>query len=465
MKLQTFTATSLVMITTTTTTNRNGKQMSYAILITGETNEVGTHKQILIANHNNKNYAWTRKTNGGRGETNAWFDNDYVDVIATASSTHIVGEVLSSPLSDVDVYAIENGERPTVLIQKLTKQFGLRHKNTDTTKTIADVLVDVDSILNSNPNDLDKYRSDGRKDKSVTATKTSAPIATPIIQVVREEAKQDVLGGYSINVPTKEFIGHYIERSLVGNVKEQLMYDKAKKLKLNVLLEGGAGSGKTSSPIYYGYKNNQGVVVVSMSAGIEVGHFVGKTIIKNDGQVGWIDGVLVQAMKRGDILVIDELDFATPKIMQRLQDVLANRTLTLVENEGEVVHAHPDFLVVATYNNGYRGSQKVNQAVLDRFKIKLMFDYDTTIEKQLIKSPTLLQLAEQMRADSIQGIYETPISLRLLLAFQELSTEINYEFAVENFLMGFTVDERPSVKLLLEAHRYNLEQELTGVSA
>jgi nitric oxide reductase NorQ protein len=439
--------------------------MSYAILITGQTTELDTHKQILIANHNGKNFAWTRKTNGGRGETNAWFDNDYVDVIATATSSHIVGEVLSSPLSDVDVSAIESGERPTVLIQKLTKQFGLRHKNIDSTKTIADVLVDVDYILNNNPQDLDKYRSDGRKDKTVTATKTTAPITAPIIQVVREEVKQDVLGGYSINVPTKEFIGHYIERTLVGDVKERVMYDTAKKLKLNVLLEGGAGSGKTSSPIFYGYRENQGVVVVSMSAGIEVGHFVGKTIIKNDGQVGWIDGVLVQAMKRGDILVIDELDFATPKIMQRLQDVLANRTLTLVENEGEVVYAHPDFLVVATYNNGYRGSQKVNQAVLDRFKIKLMFDYDSTIEKQLIKSPTLLQLAEQMRADSIQGIYETPISLRLLLAFQDLSTEINYAFAVENFLMGFTVDERPSVKLLLEAHRYNLEQELTGVSA
>jgi nitric oxide reductase NorQ protein len=439
--------------------------MSYAILITGQTTELDTHKQILIANHNGKNFAWTRKTNGGRGETNAWFDNDYVDVIATATSSHIVGEVLSSPLSDVDVSAIESGERPTVLIQKLTKQFGLRHKNIDSTKTIADVLVDVDYILKNNPQDLDKYRSDGRKDKSVTATKTPAPITAPIIQVVREEAKQDVVGGYSINVPTKEFIGHYIERTLVGDVKERVMYDTAKKLKLNVLLEGGAGSGKTSSPIFYGYRENQGVVVVSMSAGIEVGHFVGKTIIKNDGQVGWIDGVLVQAMKRGDILVIDELDFATPKIMQRLQDVLANRTLTLVENEGEVVYAHPDFLVVATYNNGYRGSQKVNQAVLDRFKIKLMFDYDTTIEKQLIKSPTLLQLAEQMRADSIQGIYETPISLRLLLAFQDLATEINYAFAVENFLMGFTVDERPSVKLLLEAHRYNLEQELTGVSA
>ena len=117
--------------------------MSYAILITGETTEAGTHKQILIANHNGKNFAWTRKTSGGRGVENAWFDNDYVDVIATATSTHIVGEVLSSPLSDVDVSAIESGERPTVLIQKLTKQFVLRHKNTDTTNTISDVLQDV----------------------------------------------------------------------------------------------------------------------------------------------------------------------------------------------------------------------------------------------------------------------------------------------------------------------------------
>jgi hypothetical protein len=69
-----------------------------------------------------------------------------------------------------------------------------------------------------------------------------------------------------------------------------------------------------------------------------------------------------------------------------------------------------------------------------------------------------------MRADSISGLYETPISLRLLLAFQDLATEINYEFAVENFLMGFTVDERPSVKLLLEAHRHDLEQELTSTT-
>lgn len=435
--------------------------MSYAILITG-THDYGTLRQILIATHKGKDYAWTRTTNGGRGESNAWFDSDFHDTVTADFPNYIVGEVLSTPLSTVDIEAIESGVRPTVLIQKLTKQFGLRHEDIDTTRTINDVLNEVVLIINSNPQELEKYRSDGRKDKSVTTTKSVTPVATPVIQVVKEEPKQEIIGAYSINVPTKEQIGHYLERTLVGGVNEVAMYDTAKKLKLNVLLEGGAGSGKTSSPINYGYKRNQGVVVVSMSAGIEVGHFVGKTIIKNDGQVGWVDGVLVQAMKRGDILVIDELDFATPKIMQRLQDVLANRTLTLVENEGEVIHAHPDFLVVATYNNGYRGSNKVNEAVLDRFKIKLMFDYDDTIEAKLIKSPTLLRLAQQMRADSISGIYTTPISLRLLLAFQELTQEINYDFAVENFLMGFTTDERASVKLLLEAHRYQLEEELSN---
>ena len=51
--------------------------MSHAILITGQTNEVGTLKQYLIANLNDKNFAWSRTTNGGRGESNAW-NNDKI---------------------------------------------------------------------------------------------------------------------------------------------------------------------------------------------------------------------------------------------------------------------------------------------------------------------------------------------------------------------------------------------------
>lgn len=442
---------------------------SQAVLITATTNEVDVVKQYLLVTHNNANYAWTRTTNGGRGETNAWFDNNYQEVVSNAlnnasQNSFVVGDVLSSPLTDVDVFAIENNERPIVLIQKLTKQFNNRQK-TISNQLVQDAISDVDLLIQSNPQQLSKYRADGRKEKITMTTNNEQQVATPIIQVVRQEPiapTSDVIGDYVISVPTENEVAHYIPRKLAGDVSEQAVYLNAKKNHYNILLEGSAGTGKTTSPMYFGYTQNQGVYIVSCSVGIEVGHFVGKTIIKPNGEAGWVDGVLTQAMKHGDILVLDEIDFAPTKILQRLQDVLQNRTLSLIENGGEVVKAHPDFMIVATYNRTYKGSNKLNEALLDRFKVKQYFDYDTEIEKQLIKSPTLLELANKMRADSIQGIYSTPISLRLLLAFQSLSTELNYEFAADNFLMNFIPEERSSVKLLLEAHRFQLEQELTG---
>jgi MoxR-like ATPase len=159
-------------------------------------------------------------------------------------------------------------------------------------------------------------------------------------------------------------------------------------------------------------------------------------------------------------LILDEVDFASPKILQRLQDVLQNRTLSVIENGGEIVKAEDSFMVVATYNNGYRHSNKLNEAFLDRFGIKLRFDYDNEIEKQVIPSKSLLQLADSMRADSINGVYSTPVTLRLLKSFVTIAQDTTYEFAVENFVMNFNEEERPSVKLLLEAHRHNLESEL-----
>jgi hypothetical protein len=104
----------------------------------------------------------------------------------------------------------------------------------------------------------------------------------------------------------------------------------------------------------------------------------------------------------------------------------------------------------------------MNEAFSDRFGIKLTFDYDTEIEKKFIPSSTLLEIAKSMRADTITGIYETPVSTRLLKNFVESAQNLSYDFAVDNFVNNFRDDERASVKLLLDSQRHNLEQELTG---
>lgn len=439
--------------------------MSYAILITGQTNEVGTIKQYLLANNNGKNFAWSRVSDGGRGESNAWRSDSYSAIVnnATNETSLVVGSILSTPLTSVDIEAITTNEKPNVLIQKLTKQFTLRDK-TIGNKTIGEVITEVDNLIAQDPNLLSQYRSDGRSDKSATTSQVAPTTITttqsPAIVIERSVVAPQQISNYSITIPTTEQVGHYIPRVFTGGVKEGDLWDFAQSTKKNILIEGSAGTGKTSSAMYNAYRRNQGCVVVSHSIGIELSHLVGKQAIVN-GEVEYQYGVLVQSMINGDIFVADEIDFGQPKILQRYQDVLQNRLITLVENNGEVIHAHPNFQFVATYNNGYRHSSKLNQALLDRFGLKLRYDYDNDIEKQLIKSPTLLQLAQQMRAESIQGVYETPISLRILLNFQSIA-ELNYEFAVENFVMNFQDDERSSVKLLLEAHRHQLEQELNN---
>jgi hypothetical protein len=67
-----------------------------------------------------------------------------------------------------------------------------------------------------------------------------------------------------------------------------------------------------------------------------------------------------------------------------------------------------------------------------------------------------------MRDESAIAMYETPISLRLLKNFVYQTQRFNFEFAVDSFLNSFTDEERPSVKLLLEAYSINIATELNA---
>lgn len=434
----------------------------YAVFISSTTNTLNTMRQVIIASHDGKEYAWQRLTNGGRGESNAWVDTTYAEVInSNWENSFVIGEVIATPLTIVDTTSLDNHERPNVLIQKMSKQWATCDKEIQPT-LVKDVISEVEQMISTDVSQLEKYRLDRRKGKGMTATKN---YDEPIIKVTREVTpsnyERDV---NALVIPTKNEIGFYIPRKFAGNVDEYDVYEHARLNKKPILLEGHAGTGKTSSAINYAYQKQIGVSVMSCSAGLQVSDLIGKTIIMPNGEAGWIDGELTRAMKFGGVFVLDEIDFAQPKVLQRAQDVATNFKLTLNENNGEVIYAHPDFVLVATYNNGYKHSNALNEAVLDRYKIKLYFDYDNNIESQIIKLPTLLKLANQMRNDAIQGIYTTPISLRMLKAFQELALDLHYDFAVDNFLMCFNADERPSVKLLLEAHADQLQSEVSNLS-
>ena len=70
----------------------------------------------------------------------------------------------------------------------------------------------------------------------------------------------------------------------------------------------------------------------------------------------WEDGPLIQAMREGDILLVDELSLAEDSVLERLNSVLEpGRSITIPEKGGaevEELTAHHNFLILATMNPG-----------------------------------------------------------------------------------------------------------------
>jgi midasin len=86
----------------------------------------------------------------------------------------------------------------------------------------------------------------------------------------------------------------------------------------------------------------------------------------------WHDGPLVQAMRNGDLLLIDEINLAEDAVLERLNSVLEpERQLVLAEKGGkvvEVITAHPNFRIVCTMNpGGDVGKKELSPALRNRF--------------------------------------------------------------------------------------------------
>ncbi|KAF7135896.1 hypothetical protein RHSIM_Rhsim08G0236800 [Rhododendron simsii] len=86
----------------------------------------------------------------------------------------------------------------------------------------------------------------------------------------------------------------------------------------------------------------------------------------------WQDGPLVQAMKNGDLLLVDEISLADDSVLERLNSVLEpERKLSLAEKGGldlEKITAHRDFMILATMNpGGDYGKKELSPALRNRF--------------------------------------------------------------------------------------------------
>ncbi|CAM8907839.1 unnamed protein product [Rhodiola kirilowii] len=120
----------------------------------------------------------------------------------------------------------------------------------------------------------------------------------------------------------------------------------------------------------------------------------------------WEDGPLIQAMKDGDLLLVDEISLADDSVLERLNSVLElERKLSLAEKGGstlETISAHQNFYLLATMNpGGDYGKKELSPALRNRFTeiwVPTVNDIDElrSISLQRISNPGLSLILEPM---------------------------------------------------------------------
>lgn len=173
---------------------------------------------------------------------------------------------------------------------------------------------------------------------------------------------------------------------------EQIMYDAVVSLALgkNVLLKGPTGSGKTKLAETLSALFSLPMHSINCSVDLDAESLLGfKTLVNDDGytKIDFVEGPVIQAMKKGHLLYIDEINMAKPETLPILNGVLDYRRMITNPFTGEVVKAAKDFTVMAAINEGYVGTVPLNEALKNRFVV-LDVPY---IQGELLKEVLLAQ--------------------------------------------------------------------------
>ena len=201
-----------------------------------------------------------------------------------------------------------------------------------------------------------------------------------------------------------------------------------------MFITGLSGNGKTLMVKEVCAKQKREYVRANITVETDEDDLIGGFRLLN-GETVWHDGPVVTAMKRGAVLLLDEIDLASNKIMA-LQPVLEGSSIYL-KKIGKWVHPTPGFNVIATANTKGQGSDDgrfigtnvLNEAFLERFPVTIEQSYPTaSMEKKILNnelgkhgledgefSENLVKWADVIRKTFYEGGCDEIISTRRLV--------------------------------------------------
>ena len=199
-------------------------------------------------------------------------------------------------------------------------------------------------------------------------------------------------------------------------------------------ITGLSGNGKTFSVEQACAQLNRELIRVNITIETDEDDLIGGFRLMN-GETVWHNGPVIEALQRGAILLLDEVDLASNKILC-LQSILEGKGVFL-KKIGKFVKPCSGFNVFATANTKGKGSDDgrfigtnvLNEAFLERFPVTFEQDYPSCkIEVQILNkiadnlnvvdfefTQRLADWAESIRKTFYDGGIDEIISTRRLV--------------------------------------------------
>jgi len=215
-------------------------------------------------------------------------------------------------------------------------------------------------------------------------------LAQTVVNENPEEKKESKVIPFPVQtesfIPDKD--SHFVRfghcKDVESIVKSRIFYP--------TFVTGLSGNGKTFMVEQVCARLNREMFRVNVTIETDEDDLLGHYLLK-DGETVWQDGPVIQAMKRGAILLLDEVDLASNKIMC-LQPVLEGKGI-FIKKINKWIRPIRGFNVFATANTKGKGSDDgrfigtniLNEAFLERFAITMEQDYPSiSVEKKILNA-------------------------------------------------------------------------------
>ena len=252
------------------------------------------------------------------------------------------------------------------------------------------------------------------------------PVAEPAVSTAIEMAKGSSVEISAIPAKDPLFVPFGNFSDVEAIIKSNMFYP--------VFVTGLSGNGKTFMIEQACAKAKRELFRVNVTIETDEDDLLGGFRLVN-GETVWFDGPVVEAMRKGAVLLLDEVDLASTKIMC-LQPVLEGKGVFL-KKINEWVECAEGFNIVATANTKGKGDETgnfigagvLNEAFLERFPITVEQEYPATaVEKKILNKvfdklnvsdsefvDKLVNWADIIRKTYVEGAIDELITTRRLV--------------------------------------------------